>query len=40
MQTEQVPPRVLYLMQVAMNVLTRTDDAVRHLLGFEARMAA
>jgi hypothetical protein len=39
-QTEQVPPRVLYLMQVAMNVLTRPDDAVRHLLGFRERLAA
>ena len=38
--TEHVPPNVLYLMQVAMNVLTRPDDAVRHLLGFEERLAA
>jgi hypothetical protein len=38
--TEHVPPNVLYMMQVAMNVLTRPDDAVRHLLGFEARLAA
>ncbi|MFL5381172.1 MAG: phosphotransferase family protein [Longimicrobiaceae bacterium] len=38
--TEHVPPNVLYLMQVAMNVLTRPDDAVRHLLGLEARLAA
>lgn len=39
-RTEHVPPNVLYLMQVAMNVLTRPDDAVRHLLGFEERRAA
>jgi hypothetical protein len=39
-QTEHVPPNVLYLMQVAMNVLTRPDDAVRHLLGFGERAAA
>jgi len=38
--TEHVPANVLYLMQVAMNVLTRPDDAVRHLLGFEERLAA
>ncbi|HEV7590490.1 MAG TPA: phosphotransferase [Longimicrobium sp.] len=38
--TEHVPPNVLYLMQVAMNVLTRPDDAVRHLLGFEEGLAA
>jgi len=37
---EHVPTNVLYLMQVAMNVLTRPDDAVRHLLGFDERLAA
>jgi len=35
-----VPPHVLLMMQVAMNILTRPDDAVRHLLGFAERIAA
>ncbi|HEU4560534.1 MAG TPA: phosphotransferase [Longimicrobium sp.] len=35
-----VPPNVLLMMQVAMNILTRADDAVRHLLGFQERVAA
>ncbi|HEX2205864.1 MAG TPA: phosphotransferase, partial [Longimicrobium sp.] len=33
-------PNVLHLLQVGMNVLTRPDDAVVHLLGFEQRRAA
>jgi phosphotransferase family enzyme len=38
--TPHVPPNVVMMMQVAMNVLTRPDDAVRHLLALEERLAA
>ena len=36
----EVSPAILCLLQVAMNVLTRPDEAVVHLLGIEGRMAA
>lgn len=36
----QVSANVLCLLQVSMNILTRPDDAIRHLLGIEGRMAA
>jgi hypothetical protein len=36
----QVSTHVVCLLQLALNVLTRPDDAVRHLLGIQGRLAA
>jgi hypothetical protein len=37
---ERMSPQMAAVLQVSLNVLARPDDAVVHLLGIDARMAA